>query len=156
MASIPGWAYILIGGVIAGFSKYVESSSTQPGKMGFFFFIGIVFLAIGAGKIALGILFPRKDLRKQANHLLQRTQQNQQKMQQSQSSPHHTHLQAHQAQARTSNLSSQDFSKGTHHIRQVRQQPQVHASVISCPACGVNHYSYAKFCMMCGAGMKRK
>ena len=44
------------------------------------------------------------------------------------------------------------------HIQPVRQDntPSAaqHPSVISCPACGIKHYNYANFCMICGTRIR--
>src|SRR3972149_777174 len=53
MAAIPGWVYILVGAVVAGFSAYTRER-TGSQVMLFFFIVGFVFIVIGVLKIAWG------------------------------------------------------------------------------------------------------
>jgi hypothetical protein len=94
------------------------------------------------------------------------------------SHPHHAHQKTHphpvhhaqkaQAQQKPANSTHQPYPShpahpsrpqhklshmsGKHEIHRA-QQPQ-HLTIIGCPVCGTRHYSYADFCMKCGAKMK--
>ncbi len=63
MASIPGWAYAVVGAAIAIYAKYV--SSKKPSTiMGIFFWIGLALLAIGVFKLLLRFIAgKRRELR---------------------------------------------------------------------------------------------
>lgn len=52
MAGIPGWAYVITGVAIALYSKFVQHTSGSK-VMGFFFWIGILFLTVGVFKMLL-------------------------------------------------------------------------------------------------------
>ena len=144
MAEIPGWAYIAIGAVIAGFSKFVETRSGS--NLNLFIFAGVIFAVIGIGKLLLQAFSRKPGSRPEAG--VQMPQQAR-------------HAQAGQWQPQTHNrqapqqMGTQE-GRQQHHITQARHQQPAHESIISCPACGVRHYSYANFCMMCGNRMARR
>jgi hypothetical protein len=54
MAPIPCLAYIIIGAVVASFSKFVEIRSKQ--NMNLFFYAGLFFVAVGIIKISAALL----------------------------------------------------------------------------------------------------
>ena len=60
MVSIPGWAYLIIGAGMSWYARFVGNrlvqsagGSTQILLMKLFFWIGIVFLFVGIGKIGM-------------------------------------------------------------------------------------------------------
>jgi hypothetical protein len=52
--SISGWAYIIIGIGVSVYSHIVRTANPEHGAMTLFFYLGIIFAAVGAGKILLG------------------------------------------------------------------------------------------------------
>jgi hypothetical protein len=62
MASIPGWVYLIVGGAVAGFSKYIGAKMEKaPGALTIFFWIGILLVAVGVFKLALGYMTGEKE-----------------------------------------------------------------------------------------------
>jgi len=169
MASIPGWAYIIIGIAMSIMSKIVESSSKKPGNFGLFFWLGIVFIVVGVGKLIFNAVF-RKGKKPAKEPTLRPAYAQQPHPQQRY---HSHHAQQHQViqnpqdiQAQPQNSSPpahhrlvhQQFNPQTqHHVQraQSQAQPQQHQSIVACPACNTRHYDYANYCMRCGTRIKK-
>ena len=145
MAAIPGWVYILIGVLMSAFSKIVESKS-EPGTFKLFFWVGIVFVVIGIGKLVFKSKKEQNIGMSTADPLLNPQNMRPQHQAYAQQAQHlQTHRQFQQ---------NADFSQGQHQVHRAAQQQQQHPSVVACPACGTMHYDYANFCMRCGSRIK--
>lgn len=57
---IPGWAYLVVGGVIAGYSRFISSKSSNS-ALTIFMWIGIFLLIIGVFKIVAGFITGEKN-----------------------------------------------------------------------------------------------
>jgi sulfite exporter TauE/SafE len=51
--SIPWFAYLVIGILVSAFSKVIDSSTDSRGIM-VFFYVGILFMLVGVGKLVIG------------------------------------------------------------------------------------------------------
>jgi zinc-ribbon domain len=153
MAAIPGWAYILLGVFISIFSKIVESKST-PGTFKLFFWIGIVFVVIGIGKLVFKSKKEQNTLGMSSTDPLLNTPPLDQPLTPQNTSRQYPAYaqQAQHLQTHRQFRQSADFSQGQHQVHRAIQQQ--HPSVIACPACGTMHYDYANFCMRCGSRIK--
>jgi hypothetical protein len=159
MSSIPGIAYLLIGSVVAGFSRFVELKSNQ--RMGLFFYAGILFAIIGVGKIIFTYINTKN---KPKTHNTTRPNTNMQ----NQTNPRSTQNQFGRTQV-TNNHTQNSINRPAQHHRPTQtihhitpnpthsHQPSKveHPSIIPCPSCGIKHYAYANYCMMCGQKIKR-
>jgi predicted membrane channel-forming protein YqfA (hemolysin III family) len=155
MAAIPGWVYVILGIFMIISSKLINTTSKNS-KMSVFFIIGIIFLAIGIVKYVF------------ANFLEERRKKAEAKRQghapaaqsfsaQPAAKPEPAHYASHpmlaqlvqrQKAAKIDKKIDEPYSIEAGH------NPQ-HLSIITCPACGTKHYSYANFCMRCGTKMQR-
>jgi hypothetical protein len=168
MVSISGFAYILIGAFIAGASKFVEIKSGKT--MTLFFYIGIIFILIGATKLVLATFKKKIESQKSGK---QRPQQHIQRQpapykvaaagtQARPASPSNPIQHSNQSNMARANDYSGIRGNQVSHIKAINAgqhnpSPAMnHISIISCPACGIQHYAYANFCMICGHNLKRK
>jgi hypothetical protein len=170
MASIPGWAYIIIGIVMTVLSKMVEAK-TKPGNFALFFWLGIVFVVIGVGKMAYKAIFKKGDkqpkqqrkaaLHHRAQHSQNPVQQrNYQQFNAQQKPVHQARQGAFQQMPQQQAAATHAFHfQGQHEVHRANQQQPVqqpqHPSIIACHLCGVRHYDYANFCMNCGTRIKK-
>jgi hypothetical protein len=162
MAPIPGIAYAVIGAIIAGSSKFVEIRSGN--KMAVFFYIGLIFIAIGIGKIILAKIQSQQNAIHQQPKKLSTNQIMQGRI--NQNTRPQTTAQRHAGgnpnyqnppTPQDPRINSIDHRIKKVHATQFQQLPAAqHISIVSCPACGIQHYSYARFCMMCGQALGRK
>jgi hypothetical protein len=60
MAGIHGAAYMVIGVLVAGFSKYVQERVESPG-LTLFFYAGLLFIGVGVFKLILRYILKDKD-----------------------------------------------------------------------------------------------
>jgi hypothetical protein len=164
MAPIPGWAFLGVGAAVAGFSKFVEQRSNS--NMTLFFWIGCLFVVIGVAKIGYQMLLEktRPKTHKNHPHMQQKPMQRQQPLppmwqgqkRQHGQEPQRTHQPSQQAPWQ--NTTPTNFNVGTHHVHVPKdEKPADHPgmnNIIACPNCSIKHYSYAKFCMMCGYKIK--
>ena len=60
MVAIPGWAYVLIGVGMSGYSWYVEKT-THSIVMKIFFWLGIIFVFVGIAKIGARTFLRKTD-----------------------------------------------------------------------------------------------
>jgi membrane-bound ClpP family serine protease len=66
MANIPSWVYILIGAIIAIYSKYIQTKlSSDSTAMTLFFWIGVIFILLGLGKMAFKVIAAREKTKKE-------------------------------------------------------------------------------------------
>jgi len=147
MAAIPGWVYVILGVIMLLASHFIkESDGSKP--LIIFLWAGILFIIIGIGKYVFKAVFkkekhkPRPAVHKEpvrpAQHTAHRT------------TPLH---QPPPTQPRTSAHPKLTQLHGKHEVHRT-QHPQ-HLTIISCPACGTKHYSYANYCMRCGTKIKK-
>ncbi|MBR9693354.1 zinc ribbon domain-containing protein [Candidatus Woesearchaeota archaeon] len=66
MVSIPGWAYSAVGVAIALYSKFVQSRSPDNKVMAIFFWVGVVFIIVGAFKLATQFLLGNRKKEQEA------------------------------------------------------------------------------------------
>jgi ABC-type nickel/cobalt efflux system permease component RcnA len=145
MAAIPWWAYLGSGIAISIMSKIVEKNS-KPGSFALFFWIGILFIVVGVGKLVFKYV-----LRREKNASI-----NAQNMQHAQPARHPAHHPLSQ-HAPPSGIRMHHF-QGQHQVsKATNQQVRIQESsiIVPCPACGTKHYNYANFCMRCGTKIKR-
>jgi hypothetical protein len=158
MAAIPWWAYLGSGIIISAVSKWVEAKS-EPGDFALFFWIGILFIVVGVGKVIVKYLFNKEKKQPQPGHRQHPAYQANHRAAGQHSSQHQAHPNAqHQNPQHPSQQQSQHPAQQgqvQHHISAAHQQPAQHPSIISCPICGTRHYDYAIYCMKCGTKMKR-
>jgi hypothetical protein len=162
MAAIPGWAYLGSGILIAVLSKIVEKNS-KPGSFALFFWIGIIFIAVGVGKIVFKYVFrkekkaPQNPYASQASHAARQHSvvQHQRQAVHHQGAAQAPHLNNYPQQSQQTPMhhlqGQHSISKAT--SQQVRMQES--SIIVPCPACGTRHYDYANFCMRCGTKIKR-
>jgi hypothetical protein len=155
MAAIPGWAYLLSGIAISVFSKIVEKNS-KPGQFALFFWVGIIFIVVGVGKLVYKYVF-RKE--KKDSSVIHHPIHRQAAMHQRQSSHNlgasHNLSQHQQPLQQTQQM---HHFQGQHQVSKASQQQvqmQESSIIVPCPACGTRHYNYANFCMRCGAKIKK-
>ena len=60
LVSIPGWAYVLVGGIVAGVSKYLTSKPDASAGLKLFFWLGLLLVAVGIFKIVFGYIMGEK------------------------------------------------------------------------------------------------
>ncbi|MBR9703430.1 zinc ribbon domain-containing protein [Candidatus Woesearchaeota archaeon] len=51
---VPWWAYLAVGGLITGYDLFLQSKVSSDSSMTLFFYLGLIFIIIGLGKIAFG------------------------------------------------------------------------------------------------------
>lgn len=149
MAQIPGVIFVVIGGIMAWYSKYVESK-TENTMMTIFFWVGVAFVAVGVLKIIFDYnsKMPKPVKKKNQEH---RPQQAQMHAQHQHYAQQH-YPQQHQRQVHPQPVHNQHQAAQRYHI-QTAQQP-AHLTIIGCPRCGTRHYSHANFCQQCGTRLK--
>jgi len=147
MTAIPWWAYLGSGILVSAFSKWVEAKS-KPGDFALFFWIGILFIVVGVGKVLVKYLFSKDKKQPQPG-----------RHQQNMTYPiHHRAAGQHPSQHQSQQHPPQQHAQKTqvqHNVSVANQQAPQHASIISCPFCGTKHYDYANYCMKCGSKMKK-
>ncbi len=60
MVAIPGWAYLVVGGAMAAYAKFISARKPST-ALTIFFWIGLFLLAIGVFKIAMAFIAGKKD-----------------------------------------------------------------------------------------------
>ncbi|MBN2459877.1 zinc-ribbon domain-containing protein [Candidatus Woesearchaeota archaeon] len=169
MAPIPGWVYVVLGIFMIISSKLINRA-TEDSKMSVFFIVGIIFLVIGIAKYMLANYLENRRANSHAKK--QAVTQAALDIYQHPGQASTRHPAAHQApvapeSARKATpqplhpldlLQSQKAPKLKQKINEPYTiepgQGQQHLSIITCPACGTKHYSYANFCMRCGTKMR--
>lgn len=169
MAAIPGWVYLILGIIMILASQLIkDADGSKP--MLIFLYVGIIFIIIGIGKYIFNAVFRKEDKSMQKHKLEQgyiNTEQRgnqhvvhpnqQQPRRQSHQQYNHQPIQQHQqdSQLRHSapNPSNTPNARGYHEVHKA-QHPK-HMSIVACPLCGTKHYSYASYCMRCGARIKK-
>lgn len=150
MAAIKGWVYLIFGAVMIVSSQLVKyDDGTKPLRV--FLYVGIVFVIIGIAKYVHKRKPEEEQNQNAANQTITQEQVHQQRR------VHHSTRSNQSFNQQTSPLFQQppsNFSRGQHHLKQVREQPMQHASIIACPMCGTRHYDYAHYCMRCGTRIK--
>jgi len=148
MTTIPGWVYVILGVIMVLASNLIkEGDGSKP--LIIFFWAGGLFIIIGVGKYVFKAVFKRDKQKtkpalhkkpvRPAQHTAHRTTHPYQYPQtQPQTSTHHKLTQLH----------------GKHEVHRAQQPPHPTLIIISCPRCGTRHYSYANYCMRCGAKIK--
>ena len=60
---IPGWLYLIFGGLVAGYSQFVINAKGVDNTVvfNFFFYVGLLLLVIGIFKIVLKFILHKKD-----------------------------------------------------------------------------------------------
>ena len=155
MAAIPGWAYLGAGIFMIVYSRLVNIK-TQSNALTIFFIIGIIFAIIGIGKMFYHGAIKRKqqdaELAMGMANLTATPEANQPGStaypRQHNPVAAEQQFQAHQA------MHHANFNPQQPHQVHKAHDPQ-HLSIITCPACETRHYSYANYCMRCGARIKR-
>ena len=134
MVKIPGIAFLIIGGIMAGYSKFIESR-TDNSTMTVFFWIGVVFIVVGVLKLIFEISFRKSRKEKK---LSKRDGKKQERL--------------NRYDTQEKNYYDQQIRGQDHHVERASQP--VHQSIISCQRCGTKHYSHANFCQKCGNQIK--
>lgn len=174
---IPGWAYLIVGILVAALSGYVYKFVPKNGQpnmaMAVFFFIGIVFISIGVIKIFFRRIesvqasnFDREikeATRVQPNNTqnishMHRAEHNVNKIYQENASKQtHTNAysQTHQYQSPHMTHHNQPPAHQTMHQQ---MQPTHHMSqsyaIIQCRKCGNKNYSHSNYCHVCGSRLR--
>jgi hypothetical protein len=166
MATIPGWVYILIGGVMCSMSTII-GAKVKTNSLTLFFYIGVVFIIIGMFKLFLRYFKSKREDRlkrvngqmlnmkasgnvkgrirepgKNINNPINQAQSKQLSGQANQSNHVQTQHQAHHQ------------NQPGHHISKAHPVINPHPTILTCPKCGTKHYAYANFCMMCGSQIR--
>ena len=58
--SIPWWVWMIIGAAISGYAKITEMQ-TDNASMIIFFYLGVLFLAVGVFKLIIKLIFGKKE-----------------------------------------------------------------------------------------------
>ena len=146
MAPIPGWVYVILGIVMILASQLIKNSDGSKPLL-IFLFVGILFVIIGFGKYIFRGVFKKKKeptYKKHVHPAMPRIHNPPQHTAHPQQPPQ-THPAAHQKAT---------HPQSPHEVHRATQHPQ-HLSIIACPACGVRHYNYARYCMKCGTRIKK-
>ena len=148
MAAIPGWVYLILGIIMILASQLIkEPDGSKP--MLVFLYVGIIFIIIGIGKYIFKAVFRKEDKKSMQKHKLEQGYINTEHRGH-QHVIHPQHQQHKQYQQSSHPVSNK---QGYHEIHEA-QHPQ-HMSIVTCPLCGTRHYSYASYCMRCGARIKK-
>jgi hypothetical protein len=124
---IPGWAYMIVGLAIMGYTKFIQSR-TPASKIGLFFWVGLAFLTFGLLREFVPRLMAKKVKKDPAGPPQQAS-----------------HLQAH----------PHKFNQSPH-VTHPHLQPQQHPSHPyqpqhkQCPRCHQLTHGQGKFCHNCG------
>jgi len=63
MATIPGWVYLVLGGAIAAYAKFVSTRKPTT-ALTIFFWIGIILVGVGIFKLASRYMTGQKEMEK--------------------------------------------------------------------------------------------
>lgn len=130
MVKISGWIYLVIGGAVAAYSKFIQTKIDSPG-MTLFFWAGILMLGVGVFKLVMSFIFSNKMKQEQTPGSFE---------------------------DRVANKLG--FSKDLPKIDAEKLQRERDmilnrtSSIVVCPSCGTKHYSNSRFCHMCGTRLK--
>ena len=171
MAKIPGYAYIIIGAVVAGFSIYINSLRDNKG-MSIFIYVGIGLAIIGVGKIIFQIMHrePKQKENKEhtgnqnvhhktSHHVQQhnprRIQHHQNRNLEAQHQTNnkfqnHPQQASHHSQIPTTHHQNSAYKTHQEHITQHTPQHSVFPKEKICPGCHGKNSGHANFCMRCG------
>lgn len=125
MAGIHGFVYIIIGLSVTLFSNYVYNKTAIPSLL-LFFYLGLIFIAIGAFKLVKGFLL--KDSAKPIKE-----------------------KEPNQALAKMLNKDLANVDMNRTQQNHSMQQNQI----IACQRCGTKHYANSNFCHICGYPLKK-
>jgi hypothetical protein len=130
-SKLPGWVYMIAGLIIMGYTKFIQLK--QPtSKIGFFFWVGLVFLVIGILREFVPRLRAKKPRQEQAGPPPQRQHQQGQAhpaAHKYNTSPHATHQHTTPAQ------------HPSHPYQPLHKQ---------CPRCHILTHGQGKYCHNCG------
>ena len=168
---IPGWAYLIVGVIVSGYSGYVyyyipKSTGEQNMSMALFFFIGIIFIVVGVEKILSRKIEKKheeieihnmrikkhEEIEKEnrpnkiEEEFKKQIQQEQKPIQQT--AQHHTS--EHPKHPEHSNR-----WYNTHPYQGPHQQThQQQYTIVQCAKCSAKNHSTSNFCHVCGTKLK--
>ncbi|RJQ18197.1 hypothetical protein C4573_00560 [Candidatus Woesearchaeota archaeon] len=153
---IPGIAYLIIGAVIAGYAFFVRAK-TESTAMLIFFYIGLLFIAIGGIKLLMQKKAPKHHATHPSHsyntqqHMHQAPPAHTQHIQHQQQNTAH-HIQPHHAQH--THIQQAQQQQNMHVYPQHSQQQHMFPQVVVCPVCQGRNPISANFCSRCGKNLK--
>ena len=172
---IPGWAYILVGVIVSGFSAYAYKYFPKNGEpnpaMALFFFVGMIFILVGIVKIFFrkldvetdAVQIPKQADTSHANKVQSYIDKAYSQTNNKNAQHNHNHAQAqHHTQVHHTSeyAKSHPFSQHNSQQSQQHNSPNNNAhnqqmpSIINCVKCGTKNYSTSNYCHKCGNRIK--
>lgn len=119
---ISGWVFIILGAVMAAYSKTMEANGND--SLILFFYAGLALVLYGVGKLAFKA-FTKKE-KKDEKSAAQKTQ-------------------ADIARRRA------EWQRKQQLVQQHRRQQMQQQAIIACPKCSARNWNTSKFCHQCGS-----
>ena len=154
---IHGIVWIIVGGIVSGFSKFIESLKPSA-KLEIFFYLGLGFIAFGIFKLVVSFIISDK---KQKQRIKDSKFKNRfgvsekvagmiNKDLKNVNINRDVYRQKQEIEQKIKN--NRRPSNSFQNQQQIYQQP--HSQRIICPVCGSSNYAYANFCTICGTRLK--
>lgn len=132
MVKIHGAVYVILGILMAAYSRFIQNKVQKP-SMSLFFWVGIGFLVYGVFRLLIQYVFSDKSASKKnissSNPALDRLKREKEMLMNKNNTNNNS----------TNSNTSQDSSS---------------KEIVACPRCKTKHYSNSNFCHMCGFSLK--